>query len=270
MRRVTLNILRCPRCRRGNLIPETDTAELIFGPIRCPDCQATYPVAEGVPDLASDRERPGFAQRGMEQPFVARGFERYLRPAVQWAMSQRQFDRESEFLIYRSMLGTPDGPVLDLGCGTGLFARRLARDPAFHVVVGMDVSRAMIEEGVAQAREAGVMVDFLRAEAPWLPLLDQTMGAVLQSGALHFVQDVSRMFTEVARVLRPGGRYLASTYLPPSKPVAFVHRQSGLYPREEDTLRRAIAAAGLIHFERMLLPPFILVKAEKPPLAAAR
>lgn len=264
MRRVTLNILRCPRCRRGNLIPETDTAELIFGPIRCPDCQATYPVAEGVPDLVADRERPGFAQRGMENATIARGYERYLRPTVQWMVSQRQFDRESEFLIYRSMLGTPTGPVLDLGCGTGMFARRLARDPAFHVVVGMDISRAMIEEGVAQSREAGVMVDFMRAEAPWLPLLDLTMGAVLQSGSLHFVEDARRMFNEVARVLRPGGRYLASTYLPPAKPVAFLHRKSGLFPREEDELRRLITDAGLINFERMLMPPFILVKAEKP------
>lgn len=263
MRRDTLNKLRCPRCRRGNLIPETDTAELIFGPIRCPDCQATFPVAEGVPDLVVDRPEPRFAQRGMEQPFVARGYERYLRPAVQWAISQRQFDRESEYLIYRSMLGNPVGHVLDLGCGTGMISRRLARDAAFHFVVGMDVSRAMIEEGVAQSREAGVMVDFLRAEAPWLPFLDQTMGAVLQIGALHFVEDAERMFAEVARVLRPGGRYLASTYLPPNAPTAFVHRKAGLYPRSEHELRTAISGAGLVNFERMLMPPFILVKAER-------
>lgn len=265
MRRVTINSLRCPRCRRGPLLPESDTAELIFGPIRCPECQATYPVAEGVPDLVVERARPShFAQKSMESPLIARAYERYLRPSVQWSISRRQFDRDSEFLIYRAMLGNPEGPVLDLGSGTGLFARRLARDPHFPTLIGMDVSRAMIEEGVAQTREAGVMVDFIRAEAPYLPFLDQTLGAVLQTGSLHFVEDAARLFIEVGRVLRPGGHYLASTYLPPGMAGAFLHKQLGLHPRGEDELRSGIAAAGLVNFERLVMPPFILVRAEKP------
>ncbi|MFL5320270.1 MAG: class I SAM-dependent methyltransferase, partial [Myxococcaceae bacterium] len=183
---------------------------------------------------------------------------------VQWAVSRRQFDRDSEYLIYRSMLGSPVGPVVDLGCGTGLFARKLARDPAFGCLIGVDVSRAMIEEGVAQAREHGVMVDFVRGEAPFLPFQDRSLGAVLQSGSLHFIEDAARLFNEISRALRPGGRYLASTYLPPRFPGTVMHRGLGLYPRGEDELRSEIAAAGLVNFERLLMPPFILVKAEKP------
>jgi SAM-dependent methyltransferase/uncharacterized protein YbaR (Trm112 family) len=264
MRRVILNILRCPKCRRGGLLPEADTAELVFGPIRCSECQASYPVAEGVADLGLERGPLPPAQRGLEQKLVARSYERYLRPALQVAISRRRFDRDSEYLIYRSMLGRPEGPILDLGCGTGLFSRRLARDARLPAVAGMDVAKAMIEEAVAQAREAGVMVDFVRAEAPYLPFMDHSLGAVLQSGALHLVPDASRLFIEVGRVLRPGGRYVASTYLPPVFPMKAVHNQCGLYPRGEDELRSGIAAAGLINFERMILPPFILVKAEKP------
>ena len=40
-------------------------------------------------------------------------------------------------------------------------------------VCAVDVSKAMIEEGVAQARESGVHVDFIRAEMPYLPLHHQ-------------------------------------------------------------------------------------------------
>ncbi|HYV47462.1 MAG TPA: class I SAM-dependent methyltransferase [Myxococcaceae bacterium] len=266
MRRAIINLLRCPRCHRGALLPEADTAEVVFGPLRCPECQAGFPVAEGVADLVTDRSTSsqGAMQRGLEQPLAARSYERYLRPAMQFAVARRRYDRESELLLYRSLLGTPDGPVLDVACGTGLFARTLARELSLPPVVGMDVARAMIEEGMAQAREAGVMVDFVRAEAPELPFQDQSFGAVLQTGALHLIADAARMFLEVGRVLRPGGRYVASTYTPPGPLLTRLHRRAGLHPRTEDELRSAIAAAGLVNFERLILPPFILVKGEKP------
>jgi len=263
VRRQILDLLRCPRCRQGRLQAESDAPELVFGPLRCPECQASYPVAEGVADLVADRGAASAFQRGLEQPLIARSYERYVRPAIQMAIARRRFDRDSEFLLYRSLLGRPEGPVLDLGSGTGLFARRLARDPELAAVVGMDVSKAMLEEAVAQSREAGVPVDFVRAEAPFLPFQDQTLGAVLQSGSLHLIEDVSRLFLEVGRVLRPGGRFVASTYLPPGRVGTLLHRRAGLHPRGEDELRSAIAAAGLVGFERMMLPPFILVKAER-------
>jgi hypothetical protein len=43
-----------------------------------------------------------------------------------------------------------------------------------------------------------------------------------------------------------------------------LHRRAGLHPHTEDELRAAIAAAGLVNFERILLAPFIVVKGEKP------
>lgn len=264
MRRAILSILRCPQCRRGGLLPDQDTAELVFGPIRCPDCHASYPVAEGVADLVTERKHLGAIQKPFEQPLVARSYERYVRPTLQLAIARRRFDRDSEFLLYRSLLGQPDGPILDLGCGTSLFGRRLARDPSLPPVVGVDVSRAMIEEAVAQTREAGVMVDFVRAEAPYLPFVDHSLGAVLQAGSLHLVEDASRLFIEVGRVLRPGGAYVVSSYLPPGFLQKSMHHWAGLFPRGEDELRSAIASAGLVNFERMVLPPFIVVKALRP------
>lgn len=268
MRRVTVTILRCPRCRRGSLLPEADSAEVLFGPLRCTECHASHPVSEGVADLVESRNGGAGLQRGLEQAWVARAYERYLRPALQVAIARRRFDRDSEYLLYRSLLGRVEGPILDLGCGTGLFTRRLALDEGGPVVVGMDVSKPMIEEGIAQAREAGVMIDFVRAEAPFLPFLDSSLGAVLQSGALHLIDDVPRLFAEVARVLRPGARYVASTYLPPGFPLSGVHRRAGLHPRSEDELRSAAAAAGLVRFDRVRVDPFIVVKAEKAPLRA--
>lgn len=264
MRRIIIDLLRCPRCRRGRLLPEADVTDILFGPLRCNDCQSSYPVAEGIADLVLEREPPRGLQRSFEVPWVARAWERYLRPSLTLAVSRRNLDRDSEYLLYRSLLGRPEAPILDLGCGTALFARRLARDPELPPVIGMDVSKPMLEEAVAQAREASAMVDFVRAEAPTLPFIDQSLDAVLQSGSLHLLEDVDTLFSEIARVLRPGGRYVGTTYLPPSSLVGTVHRRAGLHPRSEQALRSAMGAAGLLSFERMVLDPFLLVTAQKP------
>ncbi|WP_229908267.1 class I SAM-dependent methyltransferase [Comamonas sp. JC664] len=263
MRRALVPLLRCPRCRRGVLHPEVDAPVHFFGPLRCQECGASHPVAEGVADLVVDPAASGPLQRGMEQRWVARSYERYMRPVLQRALTRQPLDGDSEFLLYRSLLGAPAAPVLDVGCGTGLLARRLAREPEMPPVAALDVSRAMLEEGVAQAREAGVGVDFLRAEAPYLPFQDATLGAVLMSDALPFVADLSRLLLEVHRVLRPGGRWVASTYAPPKAPRALLHRGVGLHPRGEAELRREAAAAGFVRFERVSLPPLLVVKAEK-------
>lgn len=266
MRRDTVRLLRCPRCQRGNLEAGGDLGEVLFGPLACAGCEARFPVSEGIADLSPEHADPlGLAQRTFEYPLVARGYEQHLRPAVQRLVSLRGHDEESEFLIYRAMLGKPEGPVLDLGCGTGMVSRRLAREPGFPQVVAMDASRAMLEEALAQAREHGSPVDVLRATAPALPFRDGTLGAVLHVGGLHFFPSISLLLREVRRVLRPGGRYVVSTYLPPAlAPVRLLHAGLGLYPRGEPELRGAFESADLVKVERLVLPPFILVKGEVP------
>ncbi len=263
MRRATLDILRCPRCKNGGLVPEDPVAEprLIFGPVRCVACGARFPVGEGMLDFVGDRDRPQGLQSALETPWVARNYERYVRPALEMFLTRGQFDRASEYLIYRSLLARPSGAVVDLGCGTGLFARRLVRDLEAQVV-GVDVSKPMIEEAIAQAREAAVAIDFVRAEAPSLPFQSASVAAVLQAGSVHFIRDLKSLLAEIARVLKPGGRYVASHLLVPPLLGPF-HSAAGVHPRSERLLRDATEAAGLVHFERVKLPQVVMFKVER-------
>ena len=113
MRRDTVPLLRCPRCLRGALSAGGDAAELLFGPLTCTRCDARFPVSEGVADLSPDHPEPvGWLQRGFDLPLVARGYERTVRPLAQAALALRRHDAQSEYLVYRSLLGTPPGPVL--------------------------------------------------------------------------------------------------------------------------------------------------------------
>lgn len=266
MKRSTLEILRCVRCEQGSLEPEDEvaTAKMTFGPVKCRSCGARYPVGEGLIDfVGGERAVPKGLQGKLEAAWFARSYEKYVRPSLELAFTRGGFDRDSEYLVYRSLLGRPNGPVVDLGCGTGLFTRRLATEGLGQSIIGFDVSKPMIEEAIAQAREASADVDFIRAEAPQLPFQDASVGAVLQVGSFHLIADLERTLREVVRVLKPKGVYVGSGFvLPPYTRAAY--SALGFHARSEDELRRSCEASGLQRFERVRTPPMLIFKAERP------
>jgi ArsR family transcriptional regulator len=97
----------------------------------------------------------------------------------------------------------PQAAVGDLGCGTGKTAEMLA---AFvRKVVAVDASGAMIK--AARHRLRGhAHVELHRANLEDLPLEDGALDVAFLSLVLHHVSDPLRVFREVARVVRPGGR----------------------------------------------------------------
>lgn len=265
MHRSTLEILRCPKCAAGSLVPDEPVAApaMIFGPVRCLGCSARYPVHEGLIDFVGERAQPSALQQVLELPWVARSWERTVRPALSAVLTRGALDRESEYTVLHSMIGRPPGPVVDLGCGTGSFTRRLATDFAEEGVIGVDVSRPMAEEAMAQLREHGLAADLVRAEVPPLPFGDHSLGAVVSAGLLHFLPDLGALLGEAARVLKPRGRFVASTFDAPDA-TRGLHQKAGLFPRHEGELRDAATKAGLVRVERLVVGPVLVWKAELP------
>ena len=91
--------------------------------------------------------------------------------------------------------------ILDIGCGDGQLTERIAANGA--VVVGIDSSPEM----VAATRELGITA--VEASAESLPFKDQVFDAVFSNAALHWVRDHDATMSEVRRVLKPGGRFVA-------------------------------------------------------------
>jgi arsenite methyltransferase len=106
----------------------------------------------------------------------------------------------------------PRGAVLlELGCGPGFYARRLAARFAGLRVIGLDRSRAQLERATARlARADAGRCRFDLGDATALPYRDQSVDAVVSSRLLAAVDDPTRVLAEAYRVLRPGGRYFVA------------------------------------------------------------
>ena len=92
--------------------------------------------------------------------------------------------------------------ILDVGCGEGQVARRMASTGA--EVVGLDPTAAQVE--VARARAGGPR--YLQARAEALPCRDGSFDTVVVCLALEHVDAFEAAIAEVARVLEPGGRFV--------------------------------------------------------------
>jgi SAM-dependent methyltransferase len=108
--------------------------------------------------------------------------------------------------------------VLEVGCGSAPCARWLRRAGAD--VVALDLSAGMLARAAALNRATGLAVPLLQADVGALPLAGSSVEAVCSAfGGLPFVADAAGALREVARVLRPGGRFVASVNHPMRWPL---------------------------------------------------
>lgn len=97
--------------------------------------------------------------------------------------------------------------VIELGCGPGLYARRLAARFEEIRVVGVDRSSAQLVRARSRAARAALgNCRFEQGDATALPHPDGSADAVVLSRLLAVVEDREQVLAEVHRVLRPGGR----------------------------------------------------------------
>jgi SAM-dependent methyltransferase len=103
--------------------------------------------------------------------------------------------------------------VLEIGCGSAPCSRWLRREGA--ATVAFDLSAGMLHRAAALNRVTGLAVPLVQADAAALPFGSSSFDVVCSAfGALPFLDDVGAALREVARVLRPGGRFAASVNHP--------------------------------------------------------
>lgn len=101
--------------------------------------------------------------------------------------------------------------VLEIGAGTGALTRALAAAlPPEATIVATDLNRAMLDR--AAAARAGREVEWREADAGNLPFADGSVDVVVCQFAAMFFPDKPRAFSEVRRVLAPGGVFLFNVW----------------------------------------------------------
>jgi SAM-dependent methyltransferase len=143
--------------------------------------------------------------------------------------------------------------VLDAGCGTGLTMLRIAEQYPTCRVYGIDLSPKMIEVARNDAVERGLDVDLRIGSITNLPYSDATFDVVLTNIMFHHLDLIEKRqaVAEIARVLRPGGRYVSAEFGSRARSPVERHLAKGeytLYPSH-------LAEAGL-DMRREELRPF--------------
>lgn len=140
----------------------------------------------------------------------------------------------------------PGGIALDVGSGPGTVTASLARAAGpGGLALGVDISEPMLARAVRA--EAGPQVGFLRTDAQRLPLRDDTVDAAVSIAVLQLIPDPVAALSEIARVLRPGGRL--AVMVPTAGRAARLWRMlpnTGAYAFGEDEIGDILEEHGFV------------------------
>jgi ubiquinone/menaquinone biosynthesis C-methylase UbiE len=219
-------------------------------------------VDEVAVDFVPERVTPSsLGAIAMQSRSLARVYQGLWRPiafALSTGLGAPGVEEEIRHVI--ALVGQCAGPWLDVSCGPGALLRQLVAAGGSRSVLGLDLSRPMLE----RAHIAAPTARLIRADAAELPFEDATFGAITNLAALDLYLDPARVVREVARVLAPGGRWVCSTFLrragsSPSRLGAV----SGVRTPSIEELADWVARAGLARFGNRLFRGYAIAWADK-------
>jgi SAM-dependent methyltransferase/uncharacterized protein YbaR (Trm112 family) len=233
--------LVCPGCGHHPLsidaFERRPDGKIITGILWCPECRAWYPIEEGLLELLVDtlaytddrlrfwaahetrlkthavRQTAAIHPPGAGQPQL------HQRAHFDWYASNTQqtysayenspFWRAVDDLAFEDWRKEMEtfGYLLDVGCAQGRSTFRVM--PLNLRVIAFDISKALVRQALNRYEQSRgqAKTDFFVGDATRLPFVSQSFDYVLIYGVLHHLPEPQRTCQEVARILKPGGKY---------------------------------------------------------------
>lgn len=144
--------------------------------------------------------KPSNTDQGQVTLAAAKVYEEFFVPALfqEWAARVMQAAKISK-----------GDSVLDVGCGTGILARTIAKNiNAGGKLVGLDLNEGMLRV----AAQINPEIDYRRGSAESLPFPDESFDAVVSQFSLMFFTDLPKALKEMMRVLKPQGHFAVAVW----------------------------------------------------------
>jgi ubiquinone/menaquinone biosynthesis C-methylase UbiE len=178
--------------------------------------------------------------------------EFFSSSAGQWDRVRDELFGDRFHLAALSAFAQGDWIVGDLGCGTGQVSAAIA--PFVARVIAVDASAAMLQ--AAKKRLHGIEnIELRRGELEALPIDDARLDAATLMLVLHHVPEPERALTEIARVLKPGGRAVVVDMQPHDRENYRQQMGHVWLGFGDDHVRRIFSETGFDHVRIVSLPP---------------
>ena len=151
-------------------------------------------------------------ERGWRQGFAAAGF-----PGA-----DEEFELATEYfspVIEQKNDKNEDTVLVDMSCATGLFTRRFTKSNTYSRVIACDYSDSMLTEARrrlnadSEIAESSTKLDLVRCDVAKIPMKTDSVDVFHAGAAMHCWPEIEASLKEIHRVLTPGGRYFATTFL---------------------------------------------------------
>ena len=183
-----------------------------------------FDVKRGYADLTISEEvdkplweitnRERISSRLFQNPFLPFIYERGYRQNFQNAGFpgiEKEYAEVEDFFL--DGIERKGGVVLDLSCGSGFMSRKFVKSNKFSQIVSADLSTTMLAETRRRMKEEDLEVPLMiRVDVAKLPFADNTLDYIHAGAAMHCWPRLSDALSEIYRVLKPGGKFWATTF----------------------------------------------------------
>jgi ubiquinone/menaquinone biosynthesis C-methylase UbiE len=147
---------------------------------------------------------------GYDKHQVAQEFTRWSRSYDKSILQWLLFAPSHRVLIQRIRQAAGDRAIkmLDVGCGTGVFASKVRANLPRAEVCGVDLVSGMLAKGVPRWRMHRGHVLPVQGDSERLPFASESFDVVTCANSFHHYPRQDRAVAEMRRVLRPGGRLM--------------------------------------------------------------